>query len=57
MIQRFVLFLVCVLAGPLVPGAQRQDWDLPDPTGKPIGFIRNVRDDIEARVKSLIDTL
>ena len=42
---------------PYVPGAQRQDWDLPDPAGKPIEFMRNVRDEIEKRVKNLISEL
>jgi multimeric flavodoxin WrbA len=37
-----------------VPGARRQDWDLPDPAGKPIEFMRDVRDEIEKRVKNLI---
>jgi multimeric flavodoxin WrbA len=41
----------------VAPGAQRQDWDLPDPAGKPIEVMRQVRDEIEARVKQLIDTL
>jgi len=39
---------------PFVPGAQRQDWDLPDPAGKPIEFMRDVRDEIEKRVKNLV---
>ena len=42
---------------PAVPGAQRQDWDLPDPAGKPIEVMRQARDEIEARVKQLIATL
>ena len=39
---------------PFVPGAEMQDWDLPDPAGKSIEFMRNVRDEIEKRVKGLI---
>ncbi len=42
---------------PFVPGAQMRDWDLPDPAGKPPEFMRTVRDDIENRVKNLIDEL
>ena len=38
---------------PFVPGAQRLDWNLPDPAGKPIEFMRDVRDEIEKRVKEL----
>ena len=37
-----------------VPGAEIKDWDLPDPAGKSIEFMRNVRDEIEKRVKGLI---
>jgi multimeric flavodoxin WrbA len=42
---------------PFVPGAQMLDWDLPDPAGKPLDFMREVRDEIENRVKSLIKEL
>jgi multimeric flavodoxin WrbA len=52
-----IITMGCEEECPLVPGAQRLDWDLPDPAGRSIDFMRNVRDEIEARVKSLIDTL
>ena len=39
---------------PVVPGARRDDWPLPDPKGQPIGFVRNVRDEIERRVAALV---
>lgn len=42
---------------PLVPGAKMLDWDLPDPAGKPLDFMRSVRDEIEQRVKDLIGEL
>ena len=42
---------------PFVPGAQMLDWDLPDPAGKPLDFMREVRDEIENRVKNLIKQL
>ncbi|GBC62703.1 flavin reductase [Desulfonema ishimotonii] len=42
---------------PLVPGATKTDWDLPDPAGRDIEFMRNVRDEIEERVMALIRTL
>jgi protein-tyrosine-phosphatase len=34
---------------------QRLDWDLPDPAGKPMDVMRNVRDEIEKRVKALVN--
>ena len=42
---------------PLVPGARMIDWDLPDPAGKPLDFMRQVRDEIEHKVKGLINEL
>ncbi|MBA3029180.1 MAG: flavin reductase [Desulfobacteraceae bacterium] len=39
---------------PFVPGCKREDWNLPDPTGKPIEFMRDLRDKIENKVKNLI---
>ncbi len=42
---------------PFVPGAEIQDWDLLDPAGKSIEFMRNVRDEIEKKVKGLISEL
>ena len=37
-----------------VPGAERQDWDLPDPSGQDLEVMRRVRDDIEERVMALV---
>ncbi len=42
---------------PLTPGAQRIDWDLPDPAGRDVEFTRGVRDEIEQRVRGLVDDL
>jgi arsenite transporter/arsenate reductase (thioredoxin) len=42
---------------PVAPGVLRQDWDVPDPAGQPIEVMRQVRDEIEARVKQLITAL
>jgi protein-tyrosine-phosphatase len=39
-----------------LPGVTRQEWDLPDPSGKTIAFMRQVRDDIEERVDKLLST-
>ncbi|MFO7707244.1 MAG: NAD(P)H-dependent oxidoreductase [Desulfobacterales bacterium] len=39
---------------PVVTGADRRDWGLPDPAGQPIEVMRRVRDEIETRVKQLI---
>jgi arsenate reductase len=40
---------------PVVPGAQRDDWPLEDPKGKPAARVREIRDDIEARVRVFVE--
>ncbi len=47
----------CGEACPFIPGAKRIDWDLPDPSEKPIDFMRDIRDRIEQQVKNLIEDL
>jgi hypothetical protein len=37
-----------------VPG-KVEDWDVEDPAGKPLAVVREIRDDIERRVKELLD--
>ncbi len=49
-----IVTMGCEEECPIVPGVQRQDWDLPDPAGRPIEFMRNVRDDIEKRIRELV---
>ncbi len=44
----------CGEACPLVPGLQRQDWNLTDPKGQPREKVREIRDEIRARVRQLI---
>jgi arsenate reductase (thioredoxin) len=39
---------------PVVPGTRRDDWPLEDPKGKPRERVREIRDDILARVRRLI---
>jgi multimeric flavodoxin WrbA len=53
----FIVTMGCGEECPLVPGAQTLDWDLPDPAGKPLDFMRQVRDEIENNVKNLIKEL
>ena len=38
-----------------VPGLQREDWPLPDPKGQTIERVRQIRDEIKARVLRLLD--
>lgn len=39
---------------PFVPGLHREDWPLEDPKGQPIERVREIRDEIRARVEALI---
>jgi arsenate reductase len=40
-------------ACPVLPGKRYTDWNLPDPSGRPIEEVRAVRDEIERRVAQL----
>jgi arsenate reductase len=42
---------------PYIPGKTYLDWDLPDPKDLPIEQVREIRDDIDRRVKELVSTL
>jgi arsenate reductase (thioredoxin) len=39
---------------PVVPGARRDDWPLVDPKGRSVEVVRAVREEIAARVESLV---
>jgi arsenate reductase (thioredoxin) len=39
---------------PIVPGMRREDWPLEDPKGKPIDRVREIRDEVRARVSALL---
>ena len=48
-----IITMGCGEACPLIPGTRVVEWDLPDPAGKPLEFMRMVRDEIEQRVSRL----
>jgi arsenate reductase (thioredoxin) len=52
-----IITMGCGDSCPVVPGADRQDWGLPDPAGEPGEVMRRVRDEIEMRVKQLISAI
>lgn len=39
---------------PFVAGLEVQDWPIPDPKGKPLEAVRQIRDEIESRVAALL---
>ncbi len=42
---------------PVYPGKRYEDWDLPDPAGRPLEEVRAVRDEIRRRVQVLLERL
>ena len=42
---------------PFIPGKRYVDWDLADPAGQPLDQVRAIRDDIEQRVRALVNEL
>jgi len=42
---------------PIFSTTKQIEWKLPDPKGQPVEFFRCVRDDIEKKVKELIETI
>jgi arsenate reductase len=45
----------CGEACPVVPGLEREDWPVGDPKQRPLDQIRHIRDDIERRVRELLE--
>ena len=45
----------CGEACPVVPGLVREDWPLPDPKGRPLEEVRQIRAEIAARVRVLLE--
>jgi len=52
-----IITMGCGEECPYVPGATVKDWDIPDPAGKSIDFMRTVRDEIEKRVKEFVESI
>lgn len=52
-----VITMGCGDACPIYPGKRYEDWELPDPAGKPIEEVRTIRDDIRRRVLDLLEEL
>lgn len=42
---------------PFIPGTRYVDWELPDPSGRPIDEVRATRDEIARRVVELVADL
>jgi protein-tyrosine-phosphatase len=49
-----VITMGCGDTCPIFPGKRYEDWELEDPAGKDLVVVRRVRDEIKARVESLL---
>jgi arsenate reductase len=52
-----VVTMGCGDACPVYPGKRYEDWQVADPADQPIEVVRQVRDDIKARVQALVAAL
>lgn len=52
-----VVTMGCGDACPIYPGKRYLDWEVPDPAGEPAEEVRKIRDDIDQRVRELLDEL
>ena len=52
-----IITMGCGDACPLYPGKRYEDWDVADPAGQPIEVVRDIRDDLQARVTTLLRTV
>ena len=52
-----VVTMGCGDTCPYIPGKRYIDWDLPDPAGRPLEEVREIRDDIDQRVRALVEEL
>ena len=52
-----VVTMGCGDACPIFPGKRYLDWELTDPSGKPVDEVRPIRDEIDVRVRALLSEL
>jgi protein-tyrosine-phosphatase len=52
-----VITMGCGDACPIYPGKRYEDWELEDPAGKDLDTVRAIRDQIERRVRTLLEEL
>ena len=49
-----VITMGCGDTCPIFPGVKYEDWVIDDPAGQPIERVRQIRDEIDRRVRKLI---
>ena len=52
-----VITMGCGDACPIYPGKRYEEWELDDPSGRSLEEVRRIRDEIDRRVRGLVDSL
>jgi protein-tyrosine-phosphatase len=52
-----VITMGCGDSCPYYPGKRYEDWELDDPAGQPLDAVRSIRDEIDNRVRALLEQL
>jgi arsenate reductase (thioredoxin) len=52
-----VITMGCGDACPVFPGTRYENWDVDDPAGRDLASVRPIRDELERRVRRLLDDL
>jgi protein-tyrosine-phosphatase len=52
-----VITMGCGDACPVYPGKTYEDWEIEDPAGKSLEDVRRIRDEIDARVRDLLQRI
>lgn len=52
-----IITMGCGDSCPIFPGTRYEDWPVPDPAGQSVADVRPIRDEIEQRVRRLLDEL
>jgi protein-tyrosine-phosphatase len=52
-----VITMGCGDTCPVFPGKRYLDWELPDPAGRGVEAVRPIRDEIEKRIRGLVDEI
>ena len=52
-----IVTMGCGDACPYIPGKRYEDWDLPDPSGRPLEEVRATREEIQRRIAALVTEL
>ena len=52
-----VITMGCGDACPIYPGRRYEDWALEDPAGQDLDTVRQIRDDLDGRVRELVGEL